>query len=259
MNMFVKILTFADIHSPKYLTKFKEVIEITKKFLDLNKIDLILVAGDLMEKGNLQGLQLLFNTLRKYFLNTKVLVCPGNEDYDSVLNQAFKISKKFSIEWLCDNFKVIEISNMRICIYGSRGSLDKPTTWQLKHIKGIEELYRRRIIEITNFVNNNYKDFDKIILMLHYAPTYETLVGEKESIWPMLGTKKLENILKNYELIVIHGHAHKSNRRIVKIGKSIVLNVSFPEKWKLYLIELTKQNINIIELPIEKTSILSYV
>ena len=47
------------------------------------------------------------------------------------------------------------------------------------------------------------------IVLMHYAPTTETLVGERETIWTFLGTDRLAPpILEHGPDMVLHGHAH---------------------------------------------------
>ena len=44
---------------------------------------------------------------------------------------------------------------------------------------------------------------------MHYAPTTETLVGERETIWTFLGTDRLAPpMLEHNPDMVLHGHAH---------------------------------------------------
>ena len=79
---------------------------------------------------------------------------------------------------------------------------------------------------------------DLVILLTHYAPTYETLRGERREIWPMLGTKRLEDALMNLNVLAIHGHSHDSKVRCVRLGESTIVNVAFPNLWKPIIVEV---------------------
>ena len=47
------------------------------------------------------------------------------------------------------------------------------------------------------------------VVLLHYAPTMSTLLGEPESIWTFLGSNRLDGpIQKHRPDLVLHGHAH---------------------------------------------------
>jgi Icc-related predicted phosphoesterase len=66
------------------------------------------------------------------------------------------------------------------------------------------------------------------IVLLHYAPTVETLAGEPEGIWSMLGSDRLAPPIAEHEPdMVLHGHAHAGTFR-GQIGAVPVYNVSVP-------------------------------
>lgn len=253
--MSIRILALADIHSPEHLGKFR--IQLENSSSHVKDVDLVLIAGDLMDKGNVSGYKQLINCLMKYFDLSKVIACPGNEDYDEVVN---KLVSSSEIKWLIDDEVVLNLGSIKVRIFGSRGAIDRPTTWQRKHISNIDEIYRLRVDKVRKFVEKLCNEFK--ILLLHYAPTVKTLEGEDPKIWPYLARREIEKYLQNNSCIVIHGHAHNSNKRCVVIGKSIVLNVSFPKFWKLYMIELSSNKgrvdeVKVYELP-EKKLVLSH-
>jgi Icc-related predicted phosphoesterase len=66
------------------------------------------------------------------------------------------------------------------------------------------------------------------VVLLHYAPTSETLEGEPAGIWTMLGTDRLAAPIAEHEPdLVMHGHAH-AGRFEGRIGEVPVYNVSVP-------------------------------
>jgi Icc-related predicted phosphoesterase len=66
------------------------------------------------------------------------------------------------------------------------------------------------------------------IVLLHYAPTSETIQGEVPGIWAFLGTDRLAAPIAEHEPdMVLHGHAH-SGAFQGKIGGVPVYNVSVP-------------------------------
>jgi Icc-related predicted phosphoesterase len=66
------------------------------------------------------------------------------------------------------------------------------------------------------------------LVLMHYSPTTETLVGEREDIWTFLGTDRLAAPLLEHEPdLVVHGHAH-GGRFKGRIGSVEVYNVSVP-------------------------------
>jgi Icc-related predicted phosphoesterase len=66
------------------------------------------------------------------------------------------------------------------------------------------------------------------IVLLHYAPTTETLEGERRDIWAFLGTDRLAGpILEHNPDLVLHGHAHAGTFD-GRVGDVPVYNVSVP-------------------------------
>jgi Icc-related predicted phosphoesterase len=64
------------------------------------------------------------------------------------------------------------------------------------------------------------------VVLLHYSPTRETLVGEPDGIWAFLGNDRLAApILQHEPDLVLHGHAHAGSFAGA-IGEVPVRNVS---------------------------------
>ena len=66
------------------------------------------------------------------------------------------------------------------------------------------------------------------IVLLHYAPTEQTIAGEEPGIWAFLGTDRLAAPIVEHEPdLVLHGHAHGGTFSGA-IGDVPVYNVSVP-------------------------------
>ena len=78
------------------------------------------------------------------------------------------------------------------------------------------------------------------IVLLHYAPTAETLAGEPEGVWALLGSDRLAApIVEHAPDLVLHGHAHAGTFE-GRIGESPVYNVSVPVMGKdFWVFDLT--------------------
>ena len=64
------------------------------------------------------------------------------------------------------------------------------------------------------------------IVLLHYAPTSDTLHGEPEGIWTYLGSERLATPIAEYRPdVVLHGHAHGGSFEGA-IGATPVYNVA---------------------------------
>ncbi len=52
---------------------------------------------------------------------------------------------------------------------------------------------------------------ERIVVVTHYAPVLETLVGEPEQIFPFLGSTRMGETIDRFEgvSLAVHGHAHR--------------------------------------------------
>src|SRR5206468_3670690 len=78
-----------------------------------------------------------------------------------------------------------------------------------------EPLLRRLYAETGDDVDALSRGLEEIaeceyrVVLLHYAPTSSTLVGEREPIWTFLGSERLAGpIIRHNPDLVLHGHAH---------------------------------------------------
>ena len=67
------------------------------------------------------------------------------------------------------------------------------------------------------------------VVLLHYSPIVDTVIGEPEPIYPWLGTSRLEEPIDRYAVTaVVHGHAHHGAPEGATRGGVPVYNVSLP-------------------------------
>jgi hypothetical protein len=70
---------------------------------------------------------------------------------------------------------------------------------------------------------------ERRVVLLHYSPVRETVLGENPEIFPFVGSSRLENPINQFNVsVVFHGHAHNGSF-IGKTSAQIpVFNVAFP-------------------------------
>lgn len=229
----IKIVASADIHSPKYLDLFIKSMEQLKITPDL-----IILAGDLVDKNNIPAFKQIYNYLIEKFSNKPVVSVFGNEEYRGYENKYRELYSR--VKWLNDEYCIIKVSSIKIGLVGTRGALDKPTTWQLRNIPGIIDYYHKLPSRISSIIDElNKQNVDLVILVSHYGVTYENLEGEPREIWFYLASRKFEEIIVNKRIdLVIHGHLHNGLKDIVYIESTPVYNVSLPARGRVYCIEI---------------------
>ena len=226
------ILAVSDIHAPHHLVEFRNSLR------GIGHVDLALLGGDIVDGGRVEYYNIVLDLLKP--IAGLVIAVPGNEEYDDRV-KALKSVKGLIL--LNDE----EYSYGGVRIIGSRGVLDKPTRWQERNIENIGEVYENRL----RWIRGELHRGGNIILLTHYAPTYATLRGERESIYPMLGTRRLEDDLARLRVLAIHGHSHGSTLRCVKLGLSTVINVAFENLGKPILISYDNGSASIVSPKLE--------
>jgi len=71
---------------------------------------------------------------------------------------------------------------------------------------------------------------ERTVVVLHYSPVEETVVGEPEAIYPFLGSARMGETIDRFEGVkcVVHGHAHRGAHRGATPKGTPVYNVAKP-------------------------------
>jgi len=170
------------------------------------KPDLLLFAGDMYEFQSPETYGLILDFIKLIKWKCPIIAVFGNREFDEDIDDIKKICKN-KIKFLMEESIILKIKNKKIGIVGSRGSIDVPTWWQFHNISDIKGIYKERIDNIRKLLEDLKSDIK--IFLSHYSPTYKTLKGENQKLFPYLGTEKLEKIIiETKPTFVIHGHAH---------------------------------------------------
>jgi len=225
----IKVAATADIHSPRYLDLFK------RSASRLSEADLVILAGDLIYKGRAEEVVKVVEVIEDHF-SGPVVACFGNEEFDEVKERLRELTKD-RVAWLDDEALVLSIKGRTLGLVGTRGCLDQPTSWQLRHVPGIRELYARRVGEVDRLLAGLSCDFK--VLFSHYALAKDTLKGERPSIWSQLGSSGMEEVVKRRRpTVAVHGHVHNGSVLEAWLEGVLVLNASLPAAGQVLVFEL---------------------
>lgn len=223
-----------DIHAPKFLDEFKRSLIA----FDSSGLDLFLLAGDLILKGNFTNLEYVLEAIEQKGINCPVLACFGNEEYSDIRDQVRKIAGG-KVRFLDDEVIVLVVHGVQLGIVGSQGSLESPTPWQAKNVPGIEKTYSDRIDKIDQLLTR--LETDLRILLTHYPPTYKVLKGERMMFYPHIGCNRCERMISKDKVdAAICAHSHMGIPFALVNGVP-VHNVSFPVVHKISSIKILKQ------------------
>ena len=218
------VLATADIHSPHYLMILRSALQKLER--ESKNACLILLAGDIVDKGRVEAARPVFNLIREHLPSARIVAVFGNEEYHE-LEDDFKRAYP-EVDWLNDEYKIYQCDNVSIAIVGTRGSLEKPTSWQRKHMPWLVHVYRERPHIVRKILREAKRESDKVILLSHYALSKATIKGEHPAIWPHLYDPAMEALIREEKPdAAVHGHAHKG-RPYAIVDSVPVYNVALP-------------------------------
>jgi len=201
------------------------------------RTDLVLLAGDLTTHGEPEQAAIAAEAARE--AEAPVVAVLGNHDWHS--NRAAEVAaviEESGIVLLDRGHHIVEIGDARVGIAGTKGFVGG---FPGSHIPDfgeplLREVYAQSMAEASS-LDAALREIAMCpfrIVLLHYAPTAETLKGERRDIWAFLGTDRLAvPIAEHAPDLVLHGHAHAGTFE-GRVGEVPVYNVSVPvmsEDW----------------------------
>ncbi|MGI6483950.1 MAG: metallophosphoesterase [Methanobacterium sp.] len=192
----MRILAVSDLHGDA-----KPLIT----YLKDNKVDLIIIAGDITHFGPGELAEDILNALSTFQI--PVLAIPGNCDPESVYAN---IDNSPAINLHARNMVV---KNIGLCGFGGSNPTPFNTPLEFEEVQIYDEA--KKTLE-------SIKD-EKITLFITHAPPY----GTKTDLLPSgehVGSTSLRKIIEELQpTLNICGHIHEA-RGIDKIGKTLIIN-----------------------------------
>lgn len=230
-----RILAVSDVHSPRYLMEF--IAALNRRRGECSSVDLVVFAGDMVYKGRVEALKPVLEAIRSACGEKPIAAVFGNEEFIGLEERFRRMYPE--VAWLDDEKRVFELGGVRLAVVGTRGSLERPTRWQRAKMPWIARVYRERLSRIEALLREARREADTVILVSHYALTWRTLEGEPRSIWPEMGHRGFEEVIRRTRPdAAIHGHAHKSRVLETRIDGVPVYNVAFPARRDVTIIEV---------------------
>ncbi len=173
--------------------------------------DLLTIAGDLTGIGRPEEALILCRELSIVSIPTVVVL--GNHDYHSDCEEDIKsILKDSGVIVLDGDAYKLEIRGTSLGLAGTKGFCGG---------FGIRQITPFGEIGIKDFLKHVEMETDKLdralsslktdmkLVILHYSPVVDTLVGESMELYPFLGCSMLSIPIDRYGTdLAVHGHAH---------------------------------------------------
>lgn len=173
--------------------------------------DILLLCGDLTDTGHLAEAEILAQELKACTI--PIVAVMGNHDYERDQQKTIKRMLENERVHILDGQSVVLQDIGFAGVKGFGGGFDK-------HMLSMfgEPMIKNFVQEAVDdalkldralaHLDVDYIDLPKIVV-LHYAPIKETVVGEPPEIFPYLGCSRLvEPINRRQVLAAFHGHAH---------------------------------------------------
>ena len=196
-----------------------------------SRADLLLIGGDLTRRGLPAEAEALADELRG--LPVPVIAVLGNHDYEADRESEVRgCLEAAGVRVLEGEAVSMEINGTRVGIAGSKGFgggfrgasgsyFGEPEMKAfIRHTRLLASGLRQALESL---------DTDLRIVLLHYSPIEETLVGERLEIYPFLGSYMLAEAIDSVGAdLVLHGHAHRGSEKGQTPGGIPVRNVAQP-------------------------------
>lgn len=194
-------------------------------------VDAILLAGDLTTHGEPDQGRVLADACRP--LDVPVVAVLGNHDWHvNRRDELVAVLEDAGVVVLDPGVVTLELAGHEVGVVGAKGFIGG---FPGSHLPDFgEPILRQVYAQATAEVEALDRGLREVavcavrIVLLHYAPTVETIRGERRDIWAFLGTDRLAApILEHDPHLVLHGHAH-AGTFAGRIGEVPVHNVSVP-------------------------------
>jgi Icc-related predicted phosphoesterase len=207
----IRIAAAGDIHASEPLRErlcrvFAEAAEET---------DLLLLAGDLTTHGEPEQAAVLADACGS--LETPVVAVLGNHDHHAgAVDEIVETLAGAGVAVLDRAHTILELGDLEVGVVGAKGFVGGFPGAEIPDFG--EPVLRQVYRETTGEVEALEEGLEAIagchkrIVLLHYAPIAETLVGEPEPIWAFLGSGRLAGPIGMHRPdLVVHGHAHNGS------------------------------------------------
>ena len=241
----IRIAAAGDVHFDR-----KSHNRLAQHFAGLQeRADVFLLAGDLTQTGHPEEMKVLAEDLKKCPI--PIVAVLGNHDYHvDQVETVLGILKDAGVTVLEGNSITLNIGGFTVGIAGAKGfgggfvgacgsDFGEP---EMKAFMRHSKTHARTLENAVKEMETDYK-----IVLLHYSPTAQTLVGEKKEIYPFLGCYYLAEAIDYGKAdIAFHGHAHGGVEKGETPGGVPVRNVAQPVIRHAFNIYTLEKNIELI-------------
>lgn len=225
----LRIAATSDLHYDRHAKgKWRDLFEEASA-----SADVLLLCGDLTDYGLPEEANMLVEDLRH--CSIPVLAVFGNHDYESARQEEVRTLLEHSKMTMLDG-ESVELHGVGFAgVSGFGGGFGRRmlNAWGEPGIKQFVQAAVDQAMHLERALSRLATP-QKIVL-LHYAPIRETVIGEDPEIFPFMGSTRLEGPLNRHTVTaVFHGHAHGGTHEGTTSAGVPVYNVAAPVLKKLH-------------------------
>jgi Icc-related predicted phosphoesterase len=208
VNATIRIAAAGDVHAAEPLRE-----RLARVFTAVaSESDLVLLAGDLTTHGLPEQAHVLADVCAG--LPVPIVAVLGNHDHHSgCVDEVQDALRAGGIVVLDREHVILELGDLDIGVVGTKGFVGGFAGAEIPDFgePALREIYQETTLEVDALEHGleAIAGCHKRVVLLHYAPIIETIVGEPESIWAFLGSGRLAGPIGMHRPdLVVHGHAH---------------------------------------------------
>lgn len=211
-------LHIRDISSGTYTELFQKICKSS---------DVLLLAGDLTDRGLISEAEVLAQELSGCTI--PIIAVLGNHDMEAGQEQEISsvLIRNHIIVLDGDFYEFNGVGIAGIKGFGGGFGNHMLQAWGEKTIKQfVHETVDDALRLESALAKLNTR---KKIVLLHYSPVRDTVVGESPEIFPFVGSSRLAEAIDRFDVTaVFHGHSHSGTARGQTGNGAPVYNVSLP-------------------------------
>jgi Icc-related predicted phosphoesterase len=208
MTPTLRVAAAGDVHAVEPLRE-----RLARVFAEISaEIDLILLAGDLTTHGLPEQAAVLADACAS--VDVPVIAVLGNHDHHSAqAEEVTSVLTRGGLVVLDRAHTILEIGDLDVGVVGTKGFVGGFPGAEIADFgePALRHIYQETTAEVDALEQGleAVAGCHKRIVLLHYAPIVDTIVGEPEGIWAFLGSGRLAGPIGMHRPeLVVHGHAH---------------------------------------------------
>jgi len=200
----LRVAATADIHYGKHSRG-----QLHDMFAEISRsADVLLLCGDLTDFGLAEEAEILVNDLRSA-VHIPMIGVLGNHDFESGEQElVLKVLDQAGVNMLDgDSMEIDGVGFAGVCGFAGGFGRRMLNAWGEPLMK---QFVQEAIDHAVRLEQGLAKlQTDRKIVVLHYSPIRDTVVGESPEIFAFMGSSRLEEPINRFRVnAVFHGHAH---------------------------------------------------